>query len=191
MTTTQKPEDLTLFTPMVNNSGLPFVSVLMPVRNEEKYISVCLDSIIANDYPVECYEIIVLEGMSNDDTDRIVNEYARRYPNIRVIKNAKIIQASAMNLGIQNAKGEIIVRMDAHNIYDTDYIRQCVEILQKTEAANVGGGVRRSIGKGYVAKTIAIATTTPFGIGDAKFRLSNKEAWVNTVYLRRLAQGNT
>jgi GT2 family glycosyltransferase len=72
--------------------------------------------------------------------------------------------------------------MDAHVVYAPDYIRSCVELLQKTGAANVGG-VQRAVGYDYVTNVIALATTTPFGIGDAEFRYSEKEKWVDTVYL--------
>lgn len=162
--------------------GTPFVSVLIPVYNEERYIARCLDSILANDYPKDRLEILMIDGMSNDRSREIVQEYAQRFPFIRLINNPKRIQSAALNIGIRESKGKIIIRMDAHTLYASDYIRQCVELLETTESANVGG-LQRAVGINYISNAIAVATTTPFGIGNAHFRYDEKEMWVDTVYL--------
>lgn len=160
----------------------PFVSVVMPVRNEAAYIAQCLDSVLANDYPPEWLEVLVLDGLSSDETRDIVLKYAQKCPNIRLIDNPKIIQAAAMNIGINEAKGDIIIRTDAHTIYSKDYISECVRLLQDGRAVSVGGA-QRAIGRGYIAETIAVATTSPFGVGNAYFRFANREMYVDTVYL--------
>jgi len=160
----------------------PYVSVLVPIRNEEHYIARCLDSILSNDYPRDRLEILVIDGMSTDRSREIIQHYIKQYPFIRLLENPKRIQAAALNIGLQEAKGEIIIRMDAHTIYAPDYIRWCVELLETTEAANVGG-LQRAVGTNYVSNAIAIATTTPFGVGNAYFRYAEKEMWVDTVYL--------
>ena len=137
---------------------------------------------MANDYPHDRLEILVLDGMSIDRSREIVKKYAEQHPFIRLLDNYKRIQAAALNTGIREAKGKIIVRMDAHTLYASGYIRRCVRLLETTEAANVGG-LQRAIGTNYISNTIAIATTTPFGIGNAYFRYAEKEIWVDTVYL--------
>jgi len=159
-----------------------FVSVIIPCRNEERFIAICLDSIIAQNYPKNKLEVLVVDGMSNDRSREIVIEYAKRYPFIRLLDNPKLIAPIALNIGIQEARGEIIVRIDAHTTYEKNYIDQCVMLLQTTDATNVGG-MQHAVGTDYVSNTIAIAITHPFGIGDAKFRYSNREEWVDTVYL--------
>jgi|Deesub1362B_J571_1020462.scaffolds.fasta_scaffold02302_5 glycosyltransferase involved in cell wall biosynthesis len=161
---------------------MPRVTIIVPIRNEERYIAQCLDSILANDYPKDRLEVLVIDGMSTDRSQKIVQEYARRYPFIRLLNNPKRIQSSALNIGIHEAKGDVIIRMDAHTTYASDYIRQCVTLLQTTGATNVGG-VQYAVGTGYISNAIAIATTSPFGAGDAQFRYSNREKWVDTVYL--------
>lgn len=161
---------------------LPFVSVVIPMRNEESFISRCLDSIIANDYPSERFEIIVADGMSTDSSRTMVRQYSERDHRIRLIDNPEKKRVTANNAGIRAARGDIIISMDAHVVYAADYIRQCVELLLETGAANVGG-VQNAVGHNYVTKTIALATSTPFGIGDAEFRYLQKEKWVDTVYL--------
>lgn len=158
------------------------VTVIIPMRNEERYIARCLDSILANDHPHERLEILVIDGESTDRSLEIVRDYSRRYPFIRALPNPKRLQAPAMNLGIRAARGEVIVRADAHVLYAPDYIRQCVQALRATGAANVGG-VQRAEGQGFVGEAIAMATTSRFGIGDAQFRFSEKAQKVDTVYL--------
>jgi glycosyltransferase involved in cell wall biosynthesis len=165
-----------------NKNGLPCVSIVIPMRNEEPFIARCLDSILANDYPQENYEILIADGISTDQSREIVLEYSKTHPNIKLLDNPKKIRVTGNNVGIRAAKGEIIISMDAHVLYETDYIRQCVELLQTTEAANVGG-LQKAVGYNYVTWTIAHATSTPFGIGDAEFRYLQKEKWVDTVYL--------
>lgn len=160
----------------------PYVSIVIPMRNEEKFIGRCLNSILASDYPANRFEIIIVDGMSTDQSRRIVNEYILKYKNIKLLDNPQKIRAAANNIGIKAANGEIIISMDSHVIYATDYIRQCVKLLQTTGAANVGG-IQQAVGYNYITETIALATTTPLGIGDAEFRYAKKEKWVDTVYL--------
>ncbi|MGB9721801.1 MAG: glycosyltransferase [bacterium] len=160
----------------------PYVSIIIPMRNEEKYIAQCISSILNNDYPQNRYEIIVVDGMSTDNSQNIVREMQKRFQNIRLLENPSKIRASANNIGIRAAKGEIIISMDAHVIYASDYIHRCVELLQTTDAANVGG-IQKAVGHNYLTRAIAFAITTPLGVGNAEFRYSKKSKWVDTVYL--------
>jgi succinoglycan biosynthesis protein ExoA len=162
--------------------NVPFVSVIVPMRNEDSHIVGCLESILANDYPHDQLEILVIDGMSLDRSREIVKEYAAGHRNIRLLDNRKCIVSSALNIGIQEAKGQIIVRLDAHAVCASDYVRTCVRLLQTTEAVSVGG-VQRAVGKDYVSEAIAIALTAPFGVGNAAFRYSERSSWVDTVYL--------
>jgi cellulose synthase/poly-beta-1,6-N-acetylglucosamine synthase-like glycosyltransferase len=154
----------------------------MPIRNEEAFLRVSLDSLLANDYPLEMLEVIVIDGMSSDSSREIIQEYSQRYPCIKYLQNPQKIVSTGLNLGIQVAEGYIIVRADAHTRYESDYIRQCVTLLESTGAANVGGA-QRAVGTSLIGSAIAVATTSTFGTGDAKFRYSDQEAWVDTVYL--------
>ena len=159
----------------------PVVSCIIPNRNEEHYIAHCLDSILANDYPEDRLEILVIDGMSTDRSLEIIQEYISRYMFIKLINNPKGTVSTALNIGIRKANGEIIVRFDAHTTYAPDYIRQCVTLLQTTEAANVGG-MMQAVGTSYISDAIAIAVTSLFGTGGARYRCSNREEWVDTVF---------
>jgi len=159
------------------------VSIVIPCRNEEKFIGKCIDSIIANDFPKDELEVIVVDGMSEDRTREIVHQYSAKYPFIKLSDNHKRIVPSGLNIGIQVAAGEIIMRMDAHNEYAKDYIRKCVFYLDKYNADNVGGIWITNPGKETtVAKSIALALSHPFGVGNAHYRIGTKEPrYVDTV----------
>ena len=132
---------------------------------------------------MEEMEILVVDGMSDDGTRDIVKHYAEQYPFIRLFDNQKKIVPTALNIGINNSRGVIIVRMDAHNIYEKDYISQCVKYLMESEADNVGGVWITLPGAGTsTAHAIALALAHPFGIGNASYRIGAKEPkYVDTV----------
>ena len=158
-------------------------SIIMPCYNEEKYISQCLDSIITNDYPKESLEILICDGGSTDGTLQVLDKYEKEYHYIKIINNPQKIQSVAMNLGIKEAKGEIIIRMDAHTLYDNDYISQVANLLADTDVVNVGGP-QVGIGGSYVADSIAMAVSSPFVAGNAAYRFEKmKDCFVDTVYL--------
>jgi len=159
------------------------VSIVIPCRNEESFINKCLDSIIANDYPKDKLEILVVDGMSEDGTREIVENYSKKYSFIKLLSNQKRIVPTALNIGIQNASGEIIIRMDAHNVYKNNYISKCVRYLNEYDADNVGGIWVTLPGKeSLIAKAIAIALAHLFGVGDSYFRTGVKEPrYVDTV----------
>jgi glycosyltransferase involved in cell wall biosynthesis len=165
----------------INN--LPFVSIIIPCRNEEKFIGKCLDSIIANDYTKEKLEVLVVDGMSEDKTRQVLGRYTEQYPFICLLDNYKRITPVAMNIGIEQAKGEIIMKMDAHTYYEKDYISNCVKFLQQYNADNVGGVIkiipRRDT---LMGRAIATALSHRFGVGNSYFRIGVKEpTWTDTV----------
>lgn len=162
---------------------LPFVSIVIPCRNEEKFITQCLESIIANDYSKNRLEVLVVHGMSEDGTRVIVEEYAQRYPFIRLFDNPKKITPCALNIGIRYAKGEIIMRVDAHAKLEKDYISKCIKNMKEYKADNVGG-IWKIVPRDNtnVGKAIALSLSHPFGIGNAYYRFASNEArWVDTV----------
>src|SRR5437667_8711253 len=117
----------------------PTVSIIIPMRNEEKYIGRCLDSILANNFSREQYEILVADGESTDHSWEIAEGISSRCTNIRLLRNRNKIVPAGLNDAIRQARGRYIVRMDAHTEYPPDYIQNCVAELERTGAANVGG----------------------------------------------------
>jgi len=152
------------------------VSIIIPCRNEKDYIAGVLDSILANDFPKENLEVIVADGMSEDGTRAVIEEYTKKWPFIRLVDNPRKIVPCALNEAIRNAKGRIIMRMDAHAVYPPNYISRMVSALGEMKADNVGAAWETLPGgPGLVPKAIALALSHPFGVGNATYRLSNGE----------------
>ena len=163
---------------------LPFVSIVVPCRNEERFIENCLNSIIENDFPKERLEVLAVDGMSDDETRGAIKGFAKKYQWIRLIENPKRITPVALNIGIRHAKGEIIIWMSAHNRYDKNYISRCVESLEKYGADNVGG-VMKTLPRedSFMAQAIVASLSHRFGVGNSYFRVqTNKPKWVDTVF---------
>jgi glycosyltransferase involved in cell wall biosynthesis len=156
------------------------VSLVIPVRNEKKYIERCVNSLLSQDYPKDLIEILFVDGRSEDGTLKALCEYQNIYPFIKVLSNNEKVTPKALNVGIKKAKGEYIIRLDAHATYSPDYVSQCIECANKTGAENVGG-VLETVGEGYVGKAIACALSSPFGVGDSKYRTEQFEGHVDTV----------
>src|SRR5438270_1579972 len=137
------------------------VSIIIPMRDEGKYIGRCLDSILAGEFPESQYEILVADGESQDDSREVVLSKAAEHSCIRLLHNPGRFVPSGMNLGIRQARGRYIVRMDAHSEYPTDYIANCIAELKRTGAGNAGGRcITRPGSDTQMAKAIALFTQT-------------------------------
>jgi len=163
-------------------AGQLAVSIIIPMRNEEKYIGKCLRSILANDFPEENREILVVDGDSTDRSRQIVEEVCSKHANIRLLDNPDKIVPTGLNQAIRQARGRYIVRMDAHTEYPSDYVGNCISELERTGAANVGGRcITLPGGDTLVAETIALLTQTPAAVGNAAYRLGQGDRYVDTV----------
>ena len=149
------------------------VSVIIPTFNEEQSIGTCLSTLVAQDYPFDQLEIIVVDGMSTDATCAKIERFMRRYPNIRLVRNPSGATAVAMNIGIRLARGEVIVRMDGHAEPPRSHISTSVRYLLTGRYDNVGS-LADTIGVGYWGQRIAIALSSPFGVGNANYRVTVK-----------------
>lgn len=157
--------------PAAHDAG-PLVTVIVPCRDEERYVGPCLESIMATAYPQSRLEVLVVDGRSRDGTRSIVEAWARAHAQIRLLDNPRRIVPAALNLGIRAARGDVIVRMDAHVVYPPHYIPRLVAALAETGADNVGARiVTLPADPGAVARGIAIALSHPFGVGNSYFRI--------------------
>jgi len=166
----------------MSSFSLPSVSVIMPVRNEAVLLPRSLEAVLAQDYPSHLLEVLVVDGGSSDGTREILERYQRSDSRLRILDNPAGIVPSALNLAIREARGQVIVRVDAHAVIAPDYVRKCVEYLTRGEADNVGGPMRPR-GTTYFGQAVALATSSPFGIGGSRFHYSKKRHYVDTVYL--------
>jgi glycosyltransferase involved in cell wall biosynthesis len=150
--------------------------VLVPVRNEERYIERCLYSIANQDYPRGLIEVIVIDGQSDDSTREIVTRFAHESTiDLRLIENPRRVPAPAMNLGIDAARGDVILRVDGHAALAPDYLRLCIDALYADDA-DCAGGVLESEGDTYTGAAIALAMSSRFGVGGAAFRVGGAGA---------------
>jgi glycosyltransferase involved in cell wall biosynthesis len=158
------------------------VSVVVPVYNEARSIAGTLRSIVEQSFPSERMEIIVVNGASTDGVRPVLEDWARRTPYLQVLENPRRTTPTSLNLGIAASDAEVIVRVDGHCRIAPDYVERCVELLASSGAANVGGPMR-SEGAGPMGEAIAAATSSRFGIGNARFHYLAHQDWVDTVYL--------
>ena len=161
--------------PSATGGEPPFVSVVIPCYNEERYIYKVLENLVGQYQPGRS-EIVVVDGRSTDGTRQRVADFKRAYPHlpVRLVDNPARNIPAGVNLGIADARGEVIVRMDAHSIPSANYIRRCVEQLEggRDNVAVVGMPWRiRPGAETREARAIALAVAHPFGIGDAKYRM--------------------
>jgi glycosyltransferase involved in cell wall biosynthesis len=151
---------------------LPFVSVIMPVRNEAAFIERSAGAVVAQDYPPERLELLIADGLSEDGTREIIGALEQRHANVRVIDNPGKIVATGLNAALRQAKGTIIVRVDGHCEVAPDYVSRCVSHLLHDEVEAVGGTVE-TIGESLTARAIATAMSSRFGVGGSAFRVAN------------------
>jgi succinoglycan biosynthesis protein ExoA len=159
-----------------------FVSVVLPVLDEERYVQACLLSVLAQDYPADQYEVIVADGGSTDRTREIVGAIAARDPRVRLIDNPGRTQAAGLNRAITESRGKVIARQDGHAEWAPDHLSRSVALLLSAGADNVGGR-QEAVGEGASGRAIARAMSSPFGVGGARFRYSEHEADMPTVFL--------
>ena len=170
----------------------PFVSILIPIRNEAAYVERCLEAVIAQDYPREKMEILVADGMSDDGTREKLLPFLVSYPQVSLLDNPEKFVAPGLNRLILMAKGDILIRVDGHCVISSNYVSRCVAHILEREVDGVGGPMR-SIGEDLVSEGIALAMSSKFGVGGSAFRTeTDKTRLVDTVpfpaYTREIVQ---
>lgn len=155
----------------------PSVAVLVPVRNERRFIESCVRALLDQSDPPSGYEVVVVDGMSDDGTREIVARLAAEEPRLRMLDNPRRIVSTALNIGIRATRSDVVIRVDGHARVAPDFVRRNLDLLREhPEAWSVGGpAVHR--GENAVARGIAIAMTSRFGAGGATFRRENYEGY--------------
>jgi cellulose synthase/poly-beta-1,6-N-acetylglucosamine synthase-like glycosyltransferase len=163
------------------SDSLPFVSVIMPVRNEAEFIRQSLSAARAQNYPADRMEILVVDGQSSDQTADLVQVIAAEDTRVRLLDNPGQTAARGLNVGLRAARGDVIVRVDGHAVIAPDYVRQCVRYLQETGAECVGGPLR-FVGLTPMGQAIGSAHRSPFCV-PTRYRVSRRAEYADTVYL--------
>lgn len=156
------------------------VSVIIPCRNEEDFISTCLDSFVNQTYSQELLEILVCDGMSTDNTRKIVSEYVKTYKNIKLVNNTGLTAPTGMNTGIRYSNAEFIIIFGAHAFADSDFVKNNIEEF-KNKDIGCTGGIMETVNDCDKGKAIAYAMSSPFGVGNALFRYAKEKMYVDTV----------
>ena len=161
------------------------LTVICPIYNEEKYIARCIESIMAQDYPKDDLEVLFVDGMSTDRTREIIASYLPQCPYLRVLDNPQKIVPYAMNKGISEAKGDIIMRLDGHSLYPSNYFSELVKWHSKLpEAWNIGGVCEtKVVNSNKTSEAIAKVMSDKFGVGNSTFRTGSDKEYleVDTV----------
>ena len=169
----------------LDNNELPFVSALLVTRNEQDYIEQAMLSLINQTYPKSKYEIVVIDGESTDKTLQIVNSLIEQYRtfdfDIRIISNPKRILAAGWNLGIKNAKGDYVVRIDAHAVASQNFIEKSVETMMAAQDAVCVGGKLTTKSLGGDENVVSLVLSSPFGVGNSSFRVSDTAGYADTA----------
>lgn len=161
----------------------PFISIICPIYNEQKYIGACIESVVAQDFSKDNLEVLFVDGMSTDATRLIVKEYSEQHSYIRLLDNPKRIVPTALNIAISESKGDVIIRLDAHCVYPSNYISLLVDKLYGLNADNVGALCRTlPANDNSQSRAVAIVSSHRFGVGNSLFRVgTNKVTEVDTV----------
>jgi len=158
----------------------PLISIIIPCFQEARNIEACLRSILAQEPVPGGFELLVVDGRSTDGTRKIIQRICREDERVRLLDNPQRFQSFALNRGILAAQGSIIIRMDAHTLYAPDYVKQCVRILEETQADNVGGP-HRATGDSYIQRAVAAVHHSAFGVGGALSHRVDYQGYVDTV----------
>lgn len=160
--------------------NLPFLSIVLPVRNEERHIAEVLNQLIEQDYPPDRLEILVMDGGSADRTLEIVAEYSKKNSLIRLLDNPEVLSSAARNLGAKQAKGEIVVYIDGHcQIPDKNLLKSIVSCFEKSGADCLGRAQPLISGNKKITQAIALARASAFGHNPDSFIYSNYEGFVD------------
>ncbi|WP_035351826.1 glycosyltransferase family 2 protein [Fictibacillus gelatini] len=161
-----------------------FFSLLLVVRNEEKYIANLLERMIHQDFDANAYEMIVVDGMSDDRTPEIIQDYVNRFPNrIKFYTNPKKTLPVGWNIAIKHSSGKYVLRVDGHSQVEPDFLKRYYSVIQKHPEATCVGGVIDTKGIGFWGEVNAYVYSHIFGVGNSKFRITTKEweGYVDTV----------
>ena len=161
----------------------PFVSIIVPTRNEEKYIGACLTSFVNQTYPKDKFELLVIDGLSSDRTLEIVHSYDDQL-NVRVMSNPRVKHVFAFNYGIKESKGDYFVIVSAHSFVEKDFIRKssdtfCRFVKNQPKLAAVGGSLQM-ISNTSFGMLVACIFASPFS-GSSSFWRSKTAHYAKTV----------
>jgi glycosyltransferase involved in cell wall biosynthesis len=157
------------------------ISVILPIRNEEKYLADAVSAILAQHYDGKL-EVILAVAPSTDKTLEIAQQLHINDPRVVIVDNPTGRTAAGLNLAIAASQYSIIVRVDGHSNIPSNYCQLVSELLENTGAVNVGG-VMAAEGQSLFQRSVARAMRSPLGVGASRFHIGGSAGEVDTVYL--------
>ena len=152
------------------------VSIICPVYNEERFMDRCIRSILEQDYPKDSLEVLFVDGRSTDRTREIIEKYMREHSYIRLLDNERQVVPYALNKGVEESTGEVVMRIDGHCTYPTNYVSELVRYLYELDADNVGGVWNTQPARDTaICQAIALASSHPFGVGGSMHKIGASE----------------
>ncbi|MDI5965215.1 glycosyltransferase family 2 protein [Streptomyces sp. SL13] len=161
--------------------GLPAVSVIMPVLNEERHLRESVTRVLQQEYAGEL-EVVIALGPSTDRTDEIAARLVAEDPRVHTVPNPTGRTPAALNAAIKASRHPVVVRVDGHGMLSPNYIATAVRLLDETGAANVGG-IMHAEGENAWERAVAAAMTAKIGVGNAAFHTGGRAGEAETVYL--------
>ena len=165
-------------------STLPDIAFIVATYNEEGAIEACVRSLLEQRYPVDRIEVVVIDGGSTDRTRERVRALAAADPRVRLLHNPATIAASAFNIGVAATTAGLISLVSAHSVTEPDYAVVLADAFETSGAQLVGGRMEAAVAEGATptAEAIVRATSSPLGLGSAKFHYSETPGWVDTAF---------
>ena len=160
----------------------PAVSAVLPCRNEVGHIEAAVRSVLAQEPPEGGFEVLAVDGMSDDGTRKILAQLAAGDPRLRVLDNPRRITPVAMNIGIRASRGRYVAIMGSHNRYAPDYLAKAVAFLDRRRDVDNVGGSMFADGVSYLQKAVAVAFHHPFGVGGARWHDPSYDGPADTVF---------
>ena len=158
---------------------MPLISIIIPCRNEEQHIGKCLDSLISHNYPKESLEILVVDGISEDKTRDIIKDYIEKYHFIRLLDNPEKVTPRAMNIGIRESRGEVVLMVNSHSVLDKDFLKWNIHHLTEIKEADAVGGTLKTISDDNIfSKAIEFVSDSVFGSGGKRYRQRTEPGFV-------------
>lgn len=158
-----------------------WVSVIIPCREEKGYIAKALRAVLANDWPSDRMEVLVVDGVSNDGTRDIVAEIGARDPRVKLVDNPGLFAGSAMKVGVAAGRGEYVVRVDAHAEIPPHYVKNGVAILEHNPGIWAVGGPVDRVATLEPGRFISAVISNIFATGNTPARIGRREGPIDAV----------
>lgn len=165
------------------DNDFPFISIVMAVRNEERYIKETLGQILEQDYPSNRFEVIIGDGMSTDGTREIVERISTNYAKVKLFNNPGYLPSSGRNVGFKNGRGDIFIVIDGHcYIPDNELLRNVVRCFDKSGAYCLGRPQPLDPpGINFFQEAVCLARASKVGHSGNSFIYSDYEGYISPV----------